>query len=71
MKHEILPEGESTELWAIREQGFIGSIKQLTHCARCGEIPPFKALNEPRHFADIFKPTFHLVCDECFDELPE
>jgi hypothetical protein len=69
--HEALPEGESTERWAIREEGFLGSIKQLIHCARCGEMLPSKRHDEPRHFRDMFKPTLHILCDQCFEELPE
>ncbi len=71
VKHTVLPEGESTELWAIREQGFLGSLRQLFDCARCGEHPPFKRTDEPRHIRDIFKPTVHMICDDCFDELPD
>lgn len=68
--HEIGPDGESTAKWAIREPGFLGSLQQLTRCARCGcNLPPTKP-NETRHFCDIFKPTLHIVCDECFEALP-
>jgi hypothetical protein len=71
VSHEILPDGgESTALWAIRSPGFLGSAKQLTHCARCGEPLPFKRLDEPRHFRDILKPTHHIICDPCHDALP-
>lgn len=69
-KHEMLPEGESTANWAIRDAGFIGTVKQLTHCARCGDPLPFKRFDEPRHFRDVFKPTFHCLCDECHEALP-
>lgn len=69
-EYEITPEGESTEKWAFREPGFIGSLKQLTRCARCGSIPRFKRHDEPRHFRDALKPSFHFICDDCFDELP-
>jgi hypothetical protein len=71
MKHEILPEGESTANWAIQEPGFLGSIKQLFHCARCGQVPPFKRGDEPQKYRDLFKPTVHFLCDECWNELPE
>lgn len=67
--HALTPEGESTENWAIRETGFLGSIKQLLNCARCGEVSR-KLPNEPRHFRDVFKPTFHFLCDDCWDALP-
>ncbi len=69
--HEILPEGESTAKWAFREPGFMGAVKQLTHCARCGCRLPAKPHNEPRHFFDLLKPTMHVLCDDCFDALPE
>jgi hypothetical protein len=68
--HEILPEGESTAKWAIREPGFLGSVKQLLNCARCGKLDP-KGRNEPRHYRDVFKPTFHMLCDDCYDALPD
>jgi hypothetical protein len=68
--HEILPEGESTAKWAIREPGFLGSIRQLLHCARCGEPPPLKGKDDPRKYRDTFKPTMHFLCDDCYDALP-
>jgi hypothetical protein len=67
---KIVPEGESTENWAINEPGFLGSMKQLLNCARCGEVPPFKRLDEPRYYRDVCKPTFHMLCDDCHDALP-
>lgn len=70
-EHEILPEGESRAKWAINvEPGFIGSIKQLLHCARCGQHLG-GGPNKPHKVFDMFKPTMHRVCDECFEELPE
>jgi hypothetical protein len=68
--HEMLPEGESTAKWAIQEPGFLGSIKQLLYCARCGKNE-HKRHDEPRHYRDLFKPTLHVLCDDCFDALPE
>lgn len=68
--HDVVPEGESTAKWACREPGFIGSVKQLTHCARCGEAP-FQPRDKPRRYRDLFKPTMHFLCDACFDALPE
>lgn len=68
--HEIGPEGESTEKWAICNPGFLGTLQQLTHCARCGCGLPPRAHNEPRHFRDVLKPTMHIICDGCFDALP-
>lgn len=67
--HELLPEGESTAKWACREPGFFGTAKQLCHCARCGD-PLRGGPNKPRKTFDIFKPTMHFLCDECFEALP-
>lgn len=67
-EHAIFPEGESTELWAIRNPGFLGSTKQLTNCARCGELN-LKRHDEPRHFC--LTPTLHVICDDCYDTLPD
>lgn len=69
IKHEMLPEGESTDKWAIREPGFMGTLKHLTHCARCGDPLPFKRRDEPRRVA--IQPTLHHLCDSCFNALPE
>lgn len=71
VQHEILPEGESTAKWAIRQPGFLGTVKQLLNCARCGKPLPFKRSDEPRHYRDMFKPTFHCICDDCHDALPD
>lgn len=68
--HEILPEGESTAKWAIRESGFMGSIKQLICCARCGEYRK-GGKHAPQNFRDILKPTIHVICRECNEALPE
>lgn len=68
--HEVGPDGESTEKWAIRNPGFLGSIHQLTRCGRCGcDLPPSKP-NGTRRFRDVLKPTLHVICDECFEALP-
>jgi hypothetical protein len=71
VQHEILPDGESTEQWACRMPGFFGSIHQLLHCARCGERLPPRRYDEPCHYRDVFKPTLHIICDECHDALPD
>lgn len=68
--HEILPEGESTAKWAIKQPGFFGTIKQLCCCARCGE--GLKGGPNQKHKTfDIFKPTAHSLCDDCYEQLPE
>lgn len=70
MQHAMTADGESTEKWAMREPGFMGSIRQLTDCARCGcTVPGGK--HKPMHWFDMLKPTKHMVCDPCFDQLPE
>ena len=68
-EHEMLPEGESTAKWACNGPDFWGTINQLTCCARCGEVIR-KRRDEPMHLRDIFKPSVHVICDECWDELP-
>lgn len=70
-EHEIVPDGESTEKWAFRDPGFMGTLKQLTHCARCGEHLPVSDKSKPRFYFGIGKPTFHTLCDDCFDVLPD
>jgi recombinational DNA repair protein (RecF pathway) len=60
--------GESTASWAFREPGFFGSVKHLTHCARCGlPLPPGRGLRRVRM---LYKPM-HFICNECFEQLPE
>ena len=70
-QHAILEDGESTALWAINQPGFMGSIKQLTHCARCGELPPPKRHDEPQKYSHTGRPTMHMICDRCYEELPD
>lgn len=69
-EHKITPDGESTENWAMRQDGFMGTVKQLLCCARCGETIA-GGYHKPMHIYDMFKPTKHCLCDECFDALPE
>lgn len=68
-RYTVTAEGELTENWAIWQPGFAGSIRQLVCCARCGdELPPAKH-DGKRHFCST--PVVHLLCDECFDALPD
>jgi hypothetical protein len=67
--HEITEEGESTLRWAFREPGFMGTMRQLACCGRCGETIK-KRPNEPMHARDVLKPTVHFLCDACFNALP-
>lgn len=60
--------GESTARWAFRQPGFIGTVRQLTACARCGD--PLRPLAW-RKVRDAGTPAQHVICDECFDALPE
>ena len=69
-QHEMLEDGESAEKWAIRQPGFLGSIKQLLNCARCGDGVG-GGWNKPKHVYNIFKPTMHILCDDCHEALPE
>ena len=69
-QHEMTPDGESTARWACNQPGFWGSIKQITHCARCGEVPPPRRRDEPFRTAGFGTPTFHMLCNQCWAELP-
>lgn len=60
---------EAREMWFCQKGDFWGTPNQLVLCARCGVCEP-KRHDEPRHFADVCKPTLHLFCDECWDALP-
>lgn len=70
VQHELTPDGESTAKWAMSEPGFLGSVRQLVHCARCGR-PEQKKHDQPRKYCDAGKPTFHMICDKCHSELPD
>lgn len=70
-KHAILRDGESTAQWAYRTPGFMGSLQQLTHCARCGEHLPISGKCKPRHYSNIGKSSFHVLCDVCYEALPQ
>ena len=69
MHHAMTDEGESTAKWAAREPGCLGSIRQLTCCARCGTVLPGR--DAKRKVFNLFKPNMHFLCDECFESLPE
>jgi len=68
--HEITSDGESTALWAFREPGFFGSVRQLVNCARCGGHLKGSP-NTPRHYRDVLKPTMQVLCEPCYEELPQ
>lgn len=68
--HELLPDGESTAKWAIHEPGFLGTVRQLLCCARCGDYIR-TGRNEPRHYSGIFTPAAHAICNDCYEALPE
>jgi hypothetical protein len=61
-------QGESTAAWAMRQQGFFCTIKQLCCCGRCGSNLPH---GTKRKVFGIFKPGMHFLCDECFAALPD
>lgn len=68
--HEIMSDGgESTAKWAFREPGFIGSIRQFCNCGRCGNPLEPKRHDEPRRYGR--KPILHVLCDQCWEDLPE
>jgi len=64
-----LEAAEDVSAWALYQPDFIGTAKQFTHCARCGELPPPKRHDEPLHFSAT--PVFHHICKRCYDELPD
>jgi hypothetical protein len=68
--HEMTADGESTAQWAIRQPGFLGSIKQLCCCARCGETIP-GGPGKKRKVFNMMKSNMHFLCDGCFAELPD
>lgn len=61
--------GESADDWFCQRGNFWGTSSQITLCARCGghEVHPH---DRPRHYRDYFKPTFHMICDPCYEDLP-
>lgn len=68
--HIVTAEGESTEKWAMRAPGFVGSVKQLIACGRCGEYLQ-GGQHTKHHFGNLFKTDFYWLCDECYVALPE
>jgi hypothetical protein len=68
--HKVTEAGESTEGWAIRQPGFLGSIRQHTHCARCGDPLPAQPHSEPRHYGYAGKGFMNVICNPCHEELP-
>lgn len=67
--HEVTPDGELTDKWAIRQPGFAGTIKQLVCCARCGDYLK-GGKDKLLKVRDMLKPTMHFLCDECHEALP-
>lgn len=65
------PEGYATDGrigWVCDQGGFWGTTRQLCQCARCGKSEQ-KRHDQPRHYAGIFTPRMHMLCDACFDSL--
>jgi hypothetical protein len=60
----------SADTWFCDRGDFWGTIRQLTVCARCGSSEK-KRFDEPRNFAAIGTAGFHMICDPCFDALPD
>jgi hypothetical protein len=69
VSHPITPDGESVERWAINDPGFIGTIRQLTDCARCGCNLPAQPHCQSRRVGH--RPVTHILCDDCYEQLPE
>lgn len=67
--HKHVEDGESTEKWAIRQPGFMGTLKQLTCCARCGAA--LGGVTKKHKVFNLMKPGMHFLCDPCFGELPD
>lgn len=67
--HEITEDGESTANWHCNRAKFWGTPDQFTMCARCGGHDR-KRSDEPRHYRNVCKPDFHMLCDACYEELP-
>jgi hypothetical protein len=66
------PDGDHPlrEEWFADRGNFWGTVQQLLLCARCGQNEP-KRHDEPRHFQQVSSPFLHMLCDSCYDELPE
>lgn len=58
------------QTWAIQQPGFLGTARQLTDCAKCGQRIN-KTKNEPRHYGHVGRPTLHCVCDDCYDQFED
>jgi hypothetical protein len=67
MSHQMTDDGESTERWAMRQPDFIGTVKRLLCCARCGESLP----GGPNRTRKVFSARPLLfICDDCYEALP-
>jgi RNase P subunit RPR2 len=58
-----------TEQWAVDQPGFCGTIKQLTCCGKCGK-PVMPSKTGKLRGAQFGKPSFHFICDDCYEGLP-
>ena len=61
---------DADEQWFCDKGDFWGTINQLLLCAKCGKNE-HKRYNEPSHRFFAFQPNFQMLCDECYDTLPE
>lgn len=62
-----MSDGKGGEMsWAANEPGFMGTVRQITCCAKCGDRL-HGGPNKPRKTFDLFKPTLHFLCDACFE----
>lgn len=63
-------DGRSADKWFCDLGGFWGTAYQLVLCARCGGND-YKKHDEPRHYAGVFTPQVHTLCDDCFYTLKD
>lgn len=62
-------ETENCSEWAANHGGYFGTLRQLTDCAKCGETLKGDK-HTPQKTFDIFKPSMHVLCNECYETLP-
>lgn len=63
-------QSEKIEKWAADEPGFMGTIRQLLDCAKCGKTLP-GGKNTPQKTFNLFKPSLHFLCNNCWESLPD
>lgn len=56
--------------WFCDQGGFWGTAKVLYLCAKCGKHET-KRHDELRHYAGLFTPHMYMICDACYDGMPD